>query len=110
MATRATEDSLSGDASSGRKSTTGELIPANLYRACTITIRRLDSTDLNRLTGLCLGRIVLRGLSLALRRQREVGEVELAALRVRADQIRFLGVEEREGLAAGPVRVDAHPG
>lgn len=70
----------------------------------------MDSTDLKGLTGLCLGRIVLRGLGLTLRRQREIGEVEFAALSIRANQIRFLGVEEREGLAAGSVRVDAHPG
>lgn len=80
-----------------------------LDRTYTIT-RRLHSTDLNGLTRLRLGRVVLRGLGLALRWQREIGEVELAALSIGADQIRLLGVEEREGLAARAVSVDAHPG
>jgi len=67
-------------------------------------------TNLNRLTGLRLSRVMLGCLGLTRRRQGEVGEVEFAALRVRADQVRLLGVEERQSLAARPVRVDAHPG
>ena len=68
-----------------------------------------EETNLHRLARLTLGSIVLRCLRLAWRGQRKVGEVEFAALRVRADQVRLLGVEERQSLAAGPVRVDAHP-
>lgn len=82
----------------------------NITRLKNTLLLFIDSTDLNGLTGLCLGRVVLRGLGLTLRRQREIGEVEFAALSIRADQVRLLGVEKREGLAAGSVRVDTHPG
>lgn len=67
-------------------------------------------TNLHRLVGLALSSIVLGCLSLTRRGQREVREVEFTALSVRANQVRLLGVEEREGLTAGPVRIDAHPG
>jgi hypothetical protein len=53
--------------------------------------------------------VQLRRLRLALRRQGEVFEVEIRALRVGADQVgRLVRVEERERLRARPVRVDAH--
>lgn len=53
--------------------------------------------------------VQLRRLRLTLRRQGEVLEVEVGALRVGADQVgRLVRVEERERLRARPVSVDAH--
>lgn len=47
-------------------------------------------------------------LSLRLARQGKVGEVILGALSVRTEQLRFLGVQEGEGLGARPVRLHTH--
>lgn len=51
-------------------------------------------------------------LSLALRLRLagkgEVGEVELGTLCVRSEQLRFLGVQEGEGLGARPVSLHTH--
>lgn len=52
--------------------------------------------------------VELGGLRLALRWDGELGEVELGALGVGADEVGLLRVQERERLAARPVRVDAH--
>lgn len=47
-------------------------------------------------------------LSLRLARQGKVSEVILGALGVRSEQLRFLGVQEGEGLGARPVRLHTH--
>lgn len=49
-----------------------------------------------------------RGLGLA--GQSKVGELELGALRVGAEQLGLLGVQEGEGLRAGAVRLHTHGG
>ncbi len=47
-------------------------------------------------------------LSLRLAGEGKVGEVVLGALGVRSEQLRFLGVQEGEGLGARPVRLHTH--
>lgn len=60
----------------------------------------------------CLYLVVELALGLALRLglagQREVGELELGALRVGPEQLRFLRVQEGERLRARPVRLHTH--
>lgn len=60
----------------------------------------------------CVNLAVQLALSLALRLrlagESEVSEVELGALCVRSKQLRFLGVQEGEGLRARPVRLHTH--
>lgn len=60
------------------------------------------------LCGLALADVQLRSLGLALRGQREVRKVELGTLRVGADEIRLLGVQEGQRLRARSIRVHAH--
>lgn len=47
-------------------------------------------------------------LGLGLTRQSEVSKLELRALRVSSQQLRFLRVQEGESLGARPVRLHAH--
>lgn len=47
-------------------------------------------------------------LRLGLAGQRKVGELELGALRVGPEQLRFLRVQEGERLRARPVRLHTH--
>lgn len=63
---------------------------------------KLKTSDLAVQLALCLP------LSLRLTGKGEVGEVILRALGVRSEQLRFLGVQEGEGLGARPVRLHAH--
>lgn len=52
--------------------------------------------------------VVLRGLCLALGREREVGKLKLRALGISSDKISFFSIKKREGLGARSVSVDAH--
>lgn len=66
--------------------------------ACTDRTPRAATPRTARAAG---GRLRLAGES-------EVGELKLGALRVGAEQLRLLGVQESERLRAGPVRLHAH--
>lgn len=60
------------------------------------------SARASRAAGAAGGRLRLAGKG-------EVGELELGALGVGAEQLGFLSVQEGECLRAGPVRLHAHP-
>lgn len=63
---------------------------------------KLKASNLTVQLALCLA------LSLRLAGEGEVGEIVLGALGIRSEQLRFLGVQEGEGLGARPVRLHTH--